>query len=49
VAVRLDLNRSHTAPLLQFYQERGLVRTVRGDQPMDQVTAAIKEAVRASR
>jgi len=49
VAVRLSLYHSQTAPLLQFYQERGLVRTVRGDQPMDQVTAAIKEAVRASR
>ena len=49
VAVRLNLYHTQTAPLLQFYAEQGLVRTVNGDQPMEQVTADIKEAVRGAR
>jgi len=49
VAVRLSLYHNQTAPLLQFYAEQGLVRTVNGDQPMEKVTADIKEAVKGNR
>ncbi|MFZ5816912.1 MAG: adenylate kinase [Bacillota bacterium] len=45
VAVRLQEYHSKTAPLLDFYAKQGLVKTVDGDQPMDVVTRAIKEAV----
>lgn len=46
VAVRLDLYHSQTAPLLQFYAEQGLVKTVDGDREMAAVTEEIKEAVK---
>lgn len=49
VTVRLSLYHNQTAPLLQFYAEQGLVRTVNGDQPMEKVTADIKEAVKGNR
>jgi adenylate kinase len=47
VAVRLQEYHGKTAPVLAFYMEKGLVKTVNGDQPMDAVTAAIVEAVKA--
>lgn len=45
VSVRLNEYHSRTARVLQYYQEKGLVRTVDGDQPMESVTSAIKAAV----
>ncbi len=45
--VRLQEYHSKTAPVLNYYREKGLVRTVNGDQPMEAVTAAIKQAVKA--
>jgi adenylate kinase len=47
VAVRLQEYHGKTAPVLAFYMEKDLVKTVNGDQPMDAVTAAIVEAVKA--
>jgi len=49
VAVRLNLYHTQTAPLLQFYADQGLVKSLDGDQPVDQVTIEIKEAVKGAR
>ncbi|MDB4897111.1 MAG: adenylate kinase [Firmicutes bacterium] len=43
--VRLTEYHQQTAPVLEYYQSKGLVKTVDGDQPMASVTAAIKKAV----
>lgn len=45
VTVRLHEYHSKTAEVLDYYRNRGMVRTVDGDQPMDVVMTAIKEAV----
>lgn len=42
---RLDVYREMTAPLVDYYQRQGLVRTVDGTQPVEEVTAAIRRAV----
>jgi adenylate kinase len=49
VTVRLNEYHSKTAAVLDFYQSKGLVRTVDGDQAMETVTAAIKDAVKPTR
>lgn len=46
VSVRLGLYHNQTAPLLEYYRNKGLVKEVNGDQPMEAVTAAIKQAVK---
>ncbi|HEY7034279.1 MAG TPA: adenylate kinase [Thermomicrobiales bacterium] len=43
---RLDLYDEKTAPLLAFYDERGLLKRVSGDQPIDQVTEDILAAIK---
>jgi len=40
---RLDVYEAQTAPLLDFYQGRGLLVNINGDQEIDQVFAEIKE------
>jgi adenylate kinase len=45
VAVRLQEYHSKTAAVLAYYTERGLVKTVNGDQPVAAVTEAIVRAV----
>ncbi len=45
---RLALYRQSTAPLLGYYRERGLVRQVNGDQPMDDVEREIDQVVAES-
>ena len=42
---RLDVYREQTAPLVDYYRQQGLVKTVDGMQPIDDVTAAIRRAV----
>ena len=42
---RLEVYKNDTAPLVEYYRERGLVKTVDGMEPVDQVTAAIKAAI----
>ncbi|HEY8575465.1 MAG TPA: adenylate kinase [Devosia sp.] len=42
---RLDIYKQDTAPLVEYYRKQGLVKTVDGMQPVDQVTAAIKGAI----
>lgn len=49
VTVRLNEYHSLTTPVLAYYKSKGLVRTVNGDQAMEAVTAAIKEAVKGTR
>ena len=47
IAVRLGIYDEQTAPVLAYYAERGLVSTVNGDQDVEAVTAAIREAIAA--
>jgi adenylate kinase len=42
---RLDVYESSTAPLVEYYTRQGLVKTVDGMEPVEQVTAAIKVAI----
>lgn len=42
---RLGVYQEQTAPLVAYYAEKGLLRTVDGMEPVDQVTAAIKAAI----
>lgn len=46
VKFRLSLYHTETAPVLEFYRLQGRVKAVDGDQPMEKVTRAIKEAVK---
>lgn len=46
VTIRLQEYHSKTEEVLKYYRSQGRVRTVDGDQPMESVTAAIKEAVK---
>lgn len=45
VTARLSAYEAQTAPLLPFYAAKGLVRTVDGMAPIDEVTAAIRQAL----
>jgi adenylate kinase len=45
VAKRLDLYEIETAPLVDRYQEQGLVTRVDGDRPIDEVTQSIVAAI----
>ncbi|HEV7275079.1 MAG TPA: adenylate kinase [Devosiaceae bacterium] len=42
---RLEVYRESTAPLVDYYRSKGLLKTVDGMQPMEEVTAAIRRAV----
>jgi adenylate kinase len=46
VARRLDVYQTQTAPLLDYYKERGLLVRVRGEGSVDEVGAQIQKAVR---
>ncbi len=45
---RLDLYDEQTAPLLDFYQQRGLLIRVDGDRPIEEVTHDILAAISAA-
>lgn len=45
VTVRLQEYHGKTAQVLDYYRSKGLVKSVNGDQPMEDVTQAIKAAV----
>jgi adenylate kinase len=47
VKKRLENFERDTVPLLSFYESRGLLVSVNGDQSMDQVTAAIEAVLHA--
>ena len=42
---RLGVYQEQTAPLVAYYAEEGLLKTVDGMAPVEQVTAAIKAAI----
>lgn len=42
---RLDVYREQTAPLVEFYRDKGLLKSVDGMQAVEDVTAAIRRAV----
>lgn len=42
---RLQVYSEQTAPLVEFYRDKGLLKSVDGMQPVEQVTAAIRRAV----
>jgi len=42
---RLEVYQNQTQPLIDYYRQRNLLRTVNGDQPMDEVTRAIEALV----
>lgn len=44
---RLEVYDNNTAPLLDFYNIRGLLKTVNGDQPLDKVFEDIKNVLGA--
>jgi adenylate kinase len=46
VAHRLDVYQAQTAPLLDYYKQRGLLVRVAGEGPVDRVAAAIQKAVK---
>ncbi len=45
VKTRLDVYHEQTQPLIDFYEKRGILATVDGTQPMDDVFRAIKEKI----
>jgi adenylate kinase len=45
---RLDLYFEQTAPLLVYYEQRGLLSRVDGDRPIEDVTAGIEAAIGAA-
>ena len=45
VLSRLSVYHAQTAPLIDFYTQRGLIKTVDGAQPMDECYAAILDAL----
>ncbi|OFV84954.1 MAG: adenylate kinase [Acidobacteria bacterium RBG_16_64_8] len=49
VRERLRVYRERTEPLVGYYDERGLLRRIDGDRPVEEVTERILEAVAGSR
>ena len=49
VLSRLNVYHKQTAPLIEFYEQRGLLRRVDGAQPMEDCFAAILEALEWNR
>ena len=45
VAARLDAYEAQTAPLLPFYRSKGLILTVDGMSPIDEVTQALRQSL----
>lgn len=43
--VRLDAYRAQTAPVIDYYRARGILRSIDGLQPIDQVTADLFKAI----
>jgi adenylate kinase len=45
VKKRIDVYYEQTTPLIEYYEERGLLRRIDGNQPIDTVTRAMVEAL----
>ncbi|MDN4593612.1 adenylate kinase [Polycladomyces subterraneus] len=48
VAKRLQVNLEQTNHLLKYYESTGILRTIDGEQPIEQVTASIMTTIRGS-
>lgn len=46
VATRLDVNIKQSEPILAYYEAKGLVKTVDGEQPIDEVYSRISSILR---
>jgi len=46
VSNRLDVYQKQTAPLLEYYQQRGIVAEINGEQSIDDVFKEIQEVIR---
>lgn len=46
---RLEIYDEQTAPLLSYYDDRGIVKRVDGNKPIDEVTKAVLAAIRSGR
>ncbi len=42
IANRLHVYREQTAPLIDYYQEHNLLKTVNGDRPLKEVTQELE-------
>ncbi len=42
---RLDVYQTQTAPLVEYYKGHGILKTVNGDQPVDEVYKDVKEVL----
>ncbi|GAB7387275.1 adenylate kinase [Bacillaceae bacterium] len=49
VATRLDVNIEQSAPLLKYYEEKGLLRDIDGQQEIEKVFSDIAQVLRGSR
>jgi adenylate kinase len=49
VRKRLAVYRTQTAPLLDYYQSRGVLRTIQADGSIEEIRAAIRRAVESGR
>jgi adenylate kinase len=47
VRQRLLVYRAQTSPLVEYYRQRGILKEIDGDQPIDDVTAALYAALAA--
>ena len=45
IANRLDVYQKSTSPLIEYYRGQGILKVVDGDQPLDDVYAAVKGAL----
>jgi adenylate kinase len=46
---RLEVYSRETEPVLQYYRRRGVVTILDGNRPLDEVTDAIEQAVKAKK
>jgi adenylate kinase len=42
---RIDVYNEQTAPLIEYYEERGYLKAIDGEQPLDDIFASIVEAI----
>lgn len=42
---RLEVYREQTAPVIDFYQKQGSLKSVDGDRSLEEVTAALEQAI----
>ena len=47
VSNRLDVYQKQTAPLLEYYRQRGIVAEVNGEQSIDDVFKEIEQVIRS--